>query len=185
MKKIGITVLVVTIVIIAGALVYLAYIGLPTPPPNIGVNGDPTGQKRSPIAYATISVNCQVQNKPFEGWYGKITGINVATYPWVNGTQTNLNQMYNQKIDPLGFTTSNAHCHITTQITGPSNYISPLKTFSGSVKVNLVTGFPTSMNFGPLTAKFYDAGQYQIVVHYYLDDGRLLGTKTGTFTVVG
>ncbi len=185
MKGRILTMVLVLVVVAVVAIAYLAFVGLTQPSPNVGAQSDPTGQQRDPIGYAVINIHCVVSNPLLIGWQGALKSVSIATYPWVNGTSGAINQMVNQKYDPLGLLSSNCKGYVKLRFTGPGNYL-PLAWTSPdlSVKVNN-DGSTASMNFGPYTAKFWDPGQYSLSVTFYLADGRSMGSTVQTFTIAG
>jgi len=183
MKLIGVVLVVVIIV-----LAYFALVGVNTKAKDIGEDTDPVNPKnpRVQIAYAVINVNCQIGNPLIVGgWWGKIDSIAVSTHAWVPGEA----QVYSkEKWNLLGLFSSDTECWVTIKITGPNNYVS--KTFtSDHIKVTVPRTDLKDVDFGPYTAKFWDAGTYSVAVDFYRmtkdDSSQLLASGTQSFSITG
>ena len=169
--KIIAVIAVAAIVIVA----YLAFVGVSSGVPNVGVRSDPTGQKREPIAYTEITIQCTVWMSS-NAWRGSIDSLTIRCFPWINSTDM---PTVNQLFDPLGLLSSDFEGFIKITITGPNNYIS--KPYSSPMeKVTLTRDIwlhpigtlePKGMDFGPYTAKVYDPGQYTASVAFCRMDG--------------
>lgn len=173
MKKFGITTIVLVLAVVAILVVaYVAYVGFEKTIPAVGESKDPTGQNREPIAYSLITINGQVAHPMFVGWLGKITTVSAETFPYVNSTGgTYLNQVYREKLDPLGLLNSNFEGWITMSITGPNNYVwpggtTPWKSPTQSKTVDN-SGLSAGITFGPFPCKWWDSGTYTVLIGFW------------------
>jgi hypothetical protein len=178
----------VVLVVVIIALAYFAFVGVETKAPDIGAQTDPVNpdNPRVQLAYSIININCEIGNPILIGkWWGEVKSISVSTHAWTPAGTDELS--INKKLDPLGLLSSDTECWITLKITGPSNYIP--KTFtSDHIKVTVPRTDLKDVDFGPYTAKFWDAGTYTVAVNFYRlagDTSQLLASGSQSFTVSG
>ena len=176
----------VVLVVVIIVLAYMALVGIEKKVPNIGIQKDPTGQKRDPIAYVLITTSVGLKNE-YNRFAGKVYSINVAVHPYVNGQPA---QMYTEKwdFDTLnGWFEDDVKIWVEMVVTGPSNYISDIWTSEKQkdtipeVKMDY-----NHYNFGPFEADFWDGGDYTVKVTLHVSSDEYTGspaTLTKTFTV--
>lgn len=184
MKKL----LVVGLVIALAVAVFAMAVGFKAAADDVGVQSDPTGQDRPPIAYAVINCEGEVQNllgsiQPRMNW------VSVDVYDYAGAARVYTTEKWDPDI--LGWYSDDVRVYVTMQIAGPGNYISSWKSevIEDNIPELASAGDTHVYEFGPYTANFYDPGEYtltvKLVVECDSEDVDPPSVMTKKFTVEG